>query len=113
MSDRWVRKCVSCEPSVWDVRVAVRPGPPSLRQRPARAAPLRSTLAAALIGAAAFQVATAGYAYYLARWGNVTSLDGPLGATLGFLLVVYVGVLVLLIGAELVAAWPKQDTVER
>jgi membrane protein len=67
----------------------------------------------ALIGAAAFQVATAGYAYYLARWGNVTSLYGPLGATLGFLLVVYVGVLVLLIGAELVAAWPRHDAVER
>ena len=66
----------------------------------------------ALIGAAVFQVATAGYAYYLARWGNVTSLYGPLGATLGFLLVVYVGVLVLLIGAELVAAWPEGDAVE-
>jgi len=66
----------------------------------------------ALLGAAAFQIATAGYAFYLARWGNVTSIYGPLGATLGFLLVVYVGVLVLLIGAELVAAWPTQGMVE-
>ena len=63
----------------------------------------------ALLGAAAFHIATAGYAFYLARWGNVTPIYGSLGALFGFLLVVYVGVLVLLIGAELVAAWPSQD----
>ena len=64
---------------------------------------------ASLLGSAAFQVATAGYAFYLAHFGNVTSIYGPLGAALGFLLVLYVGVLVLLLGAELVAAWPEPD----
>jgi membrane protein len=67
----------------------------------------------ALLGSAAFQIATAGYAFYLARWGNITSIYGPLGAVLGFLLVIYIGVLVLLIGAELVAAWPTQTATPR
>ena len=79
--------------------------------------PVRPRFAAlwppALLGAAAFQIATAGYAFYLARWGNLTPIYGPLGAVLGFLLVVYVGVLVLLIGAELVAAWPNQEARDR
>ena len=78
--------------------------------------PIRPRFAAlwpsALLGATAFQIATAGYAFYLARWGNLTPIYGPLGAVLGFLLVVYVGVLVLLIGAELVAAWPNQDPAD-
>jgi membrane protein len=78
-----------------------------------RVPPVRPRFAAlwppALLGAAAFQVATAGYAFYLARWGNLTPIYGPLGAVLGFLLVVYVGVLVFVVGAELVAAWPHQD----
>ena len=74
--------------------------------------PVRPRLAAlwppALLGAAAFHIATAGYAFYLGRWGNVTPIYGALGAVLGFLLVVYAGILVLLAGAELVAAWPAQ-----
>lgn len=79
--------------------------------------PVQPRLAAlwppALLGAAAFQIATAGYAFYLARWGDLTPIYGPLAAVLGFLLVVYVGVLVLLIGAELVAAWPERSAAER
>ena len=81
-----------------------------------RVPPVRPRFAAlwppALLGAAAFQVATAGYAFYLARWGNLTPIYGPLGAVLGFLLVVYVGVLVFVVGAELVAAWPHQDPTD-
>ena len=52
-----------------------------------------------------FHLATAIYALYLARYGDVTAVYGPLAAVLGFLLLVYVGVIVILLGAELVAAW--------
>ena len=60
----------------------------------------------ALLAAIGFHIATALYGLYLARLGDVTAVYGPLGAVLGFLLVVYVGVIVILLGAELVAAWP-------
>jgi membrane protein len=62
----------------------------------------------ALLAAIAFHVATAVYALYLARYGDVTAVYGPLGAVLGFLLVVYVGSYVVLLGAELIVAWPEQ-----
>ena len=63
----------------------------------------------ALLAAVAFHLATAVYALYLVRYGDVTAVYGPLGAVLGFLLVVYVGVIVILVGAELTAAWPDPD----
>jgi membrane protein len=62
----------------------------------------------ALLAAIAFHIATAVYALYLARQGDVTETYGPLGAVLGFLLVVYVGITVVLVGAELVAGWPER-----
>jgi membrane protein len=61
----------------------------------------------ALLASIGFHIATAVYALYLARFGNVTALYGPLAAVLGFLLVVYIGVTIILLGAELVAAWPE------
>lgn len=57
----------------------------------------------ALLGAAAFHLATTAYGFYLARFGDFDAVYGSLGAVLGFLVVVYVGALVLLLGAELVA----------
>jgi membrane protein len=63
----------------------------------------------ALLATVGFHAATAVYGLYLARFGDVTALYGPLGAVLGFLLVVYCGVTVILLGAELVAAWPARD----
>jgi membrane protein len=63
----------------------------------------------ALLCTIGFHLATAGYAFYLARYGDVTDVYGPLAAVLGFLLVVYIGVFVILLGAELCAAWPDRD----
>ena len=67
----------------------------------------------ALLATVSFHLATAVYALYLARYGNVTAVYGPLGAVLGFLLVVHVGVIIILLGAELTAAWPEPDGAER
>ena len=69
---------------------------------------LRAIWLPALVAAIAFHAATAAYALYLDRFGDVGAMYGPLGAVLGFLLVVYVGVTIVLIGAELVAAWPGE-----
>jgi len=66
----------------------------------------RATWPPALLATIGFHIATAVYALYLARFGDLGTIYGPLGAVLGFLLVVYIGVYVILIGAELVAAWP-------
>lgn len=74
--------------------------------------PVRAVWLPALLATVGFHVATAVYGFYLARFGDVTSVYGPLAAVLGFLLVVYVGVLVLLLGAELVAAWPERGSDE-
>jgi membrane protein len=67
----------------------------------------------ALLATVAFHLATAVYALYLARYGNVTAVYGPLGAVLGFLLVVHIGVTIILLGAELTAAWPEPAGAER
>jgi membrane protein len=72
---------------------------------------LRAVWLPALLAAIGFHLATALYAAYLARSGSVAAVYGPLGAVLGFLLVVYVGVTVILLGAELVAAWPAEQEV--
>jgi membrane protein len=71
--------------------------------RPSR----RSVWLPALLATIGFHLATAVYGLYLTRFGDVTAVYGPLGAVLGFLLVVYCGVTVILLGAELVAAWPR------
>jgi membrane protein len=68
--------------------------------------PFAALWPAALLGGVAIQVAGGAYGFYLAHWGTSGTIYGPLGAILGFLAVLYVGVIVLLIGAELVAAWP-------
>jgi membrane protein len=58
----------------------------------------------ALLTALAFQAATAGFSIYVARFADFNTVYGPLGAVLAFLLLVYVLAMVVLLGAELVAA---------
>ena len=60
----------------------------------------------AAVGAIGFKLATTGYAAYLARFDDLNVVYGSLGAVLGFLLVVWVGSIAMLFGAEVVAAWP-------
>jgi membrane protein len=77
--------------------------------------PVRMPLAAlwpgALFTAIAFQLATAGFAFYITRFADFSSVYGPLGAVLAFLLLVYVLASLALLGAELVvAAKPRRST---
>jgi membrane protein len=64
----------------------------------------------ALVGAVGFQAATTVYGTYLARFGDLSVVYGSLGAVLGFLLVVWVGSVAMLVGAEVVAGWPASRT---
>ena len=61
----------------------------------------------ALVGAVGFQLATTVYGAYLARFNDLSVVYGSLGAVLGFLLVVWVGSLAMLVGAEVVAGWER------
>jgi membrane protein len=63
----------------------------------------------AAVGAVGFQLATTVYSAYLARFGDLSVVYGSLGALLGFLLVVWAGSIAMLIGAEIIAAWPDPD----
>jgi membrane protein len=64
----------------------------------------------ALVGAVGFLLATTVYGAYLSRFGKLSAIYGSLGAVLGFLLVVWAGAVALLMGAEIVASWPRGDT---
>lgn len=66
----------------------------------------------AALGAVGFQVATTVYSVYLAHFRDLSALYGSLGAVLGFLLVVWVGSIAMLLGAEIVAGWPARDPPE-
>lgn len=82
------------------------------RLLPMNAPPWEALWPGAGVGTIAFQVATTVYSIYLAHFGDLSVLYGSLGAVLGFLLVVWVGSIALLLGAEIVAGWPTRDTPE-
>jgi membrane protein len=69
-------------------------------------------LPGAAVGAAGFKLATTAYGAYLARFGDLNVVYGSLGAVLGFLLVVWAGSIAMLIGAEVVAAWPEPRSAD-
>ena len=67
---------------------------------------------AALLASIAFNIATTVYGLYLTNFSDFNAIYGTLGALLGFLVVNYVGAMVILGGAELVHAWPPRDEEE-
>jgi membrane protein len=58
----------------------------------------------AVVGAIGFELTTIAYGWYLTQFSDLAVVYGSLGALLGFLLVVYWGVVAMLLGAEIVAA---------
>jgi membrane protein len=65
----------------------------------------------AVVGAIGYELATIAYGWYLTQFSDLAVVYGSLGALLGFLLVVYWGVVAMLLGAEIVArnADPRFD----
>jgi membrane protein len=64
---------------------------------------LRDVWLPAALTALAFQVAVAAFSVYVAEWADYSTVYGPIGAVLAFLLLVYILASMLLLGAELVA----------
>ena len=63
----------------------------------------------ALVGAIGYQLATRVYSEYLKRFGDLSLVYGTAGAVLGFLLVLWVGALSFLVGAEVAGAIRSAD----
>jgi membrane protein len=74
---------------------------------------LRDVVPGALVAAVGFQAATAGFSVYLDRFAHFDEVYGPLGAVFAFLLLVYVMAMVLLFGAAVAAAWPRERPAAR
>jgi membrane protein len=70
-----------------------------------RQPPFAALWRGALVGAVGYQVATRVYSEYLKRFGDLSLVYGSAGAILGFLLVLWVGALSFLIGAEVAGVW--------
>ena len=66
--------------------------------------PLALLWPSALAAAIAFEVTVYGYAVYATRFSNFSSVYGPIGAVLAFLLLVYLLAAIVLLGAETAAA---------
>ena len=70
--------------------------------------PLALLWPSALAAAIAFEVTVYGYAVYATRFSNFSSVYGPIGAVLAFLLLVYLLAAIVLLGAETAA--PRSRT---
>jgi membrane protein len=70
--------------------------------------PVRTPVAllwpSALAAAVAFELTVYGYAVYATRFASFSTIYGPIGAVLGFLLLVYLLAAIVLLGAETAAA---------
>jgi len=74
--------------------------------------PWRDLVPGAAAAAVSLQVLTVGYSFYLSNFSNLNALYGSLGAVLGFLVLVYLGAIVMLVGGEISAAWPAARYAE-
>lgn len=61
----------------------------------------------ALLASALFEGAKVGLAIYFQHFSNYSEVYGSLGAVISFLFFVYVAACILLLGAEVAAAWPR------
>ena len=60
----------------------------------------------ALLAALGYEAAKAGFAFYLANFGDYAAVYGSLGAVIAFMLFVFVAANVFLLGAEVASEWP-------
>ena len=68
---------------------------------------LRDALPGAFVAAVLFEALKNGFAFYLANFASYDLVYGSLGALIALLFFVYLGALVLLLGAEISSEWPR------
>jgi membrane protein len=68
---------------------------------------LRDVWPGALLAAVGFELAQRGFTLYIENFGNYSAVYGSLGAVIIFLVFIYIGALVFLLGAEFAALWPR------
>jgi membrane protein len=68
---------------------------------------LRDVWPGVLLAAVGYELAKRGFTIYLENFGNYTAVYGSLGAVVIFLVFIYIGAMVFLMGAEFAALWPR------
>lgn len=74
---------------------------------PVRKVRLRDVWPAVLFAAVVYELVKRGFAVYLENFANYNAVYGSLGAVIAFLVFIYIAAVVLLIGAEMAALWPR------
>lgn len=74
---------------------------------PVRKVRLRDVWPAVLFAAVVYELVKRGFAVYLENFANYNAVYGSLGAVIAFLVFIYVAAIVLLVGAEMAALWPR------
>ena len=75
--------------------------------------PIRLLWPSALTAAIAFEITVYGYVVYATRFASFSTIYGPIGADLAFLLLVYLLAAIVLLGAETAAARTKREPLPR
>ena len=68
---------------------------------------LRDVWPGVLFAAVGYELAKRGFTLYLENFGNYSAVYGSLGAVVIFLVFIYIGAMVFLMGAEFAALWPR------
>ena len=74
---------------------------------PFRHVPWRDVWPAVAFAAIAYELAKRGFTLYLENFANYNAIYGALGSVVAVLVFVYASAIVLLIGAEMAALWPR------
>ena len=74
---------------------------------PARATRLRDTWPGVVVAAAGFELAKAGFGFYLERFADYDAVYASIGSVVAFMVFVWVAANVLLLGAEFASEWPR------
>jgi membrane protein len=68
---------------------------------------IRDIWIGALLASALFEITKVGLTFYFSRFADYSEVYGSLGAVISFLFFVYIAACILLLGAEVAAAWPR------
>jgi membrane protein len=74
---------------------------------PRRHVPLRDAWPAIAFASIGYELAKRGFSLYLESFARYDDIYGSLGAVIAFMVFVYIAAIVFIVGAEMVALWPR------